>query len=300
MPVIKINDLDLSNITFSDIKTDNNGRKMVFVNNNGGKILVQTPKMFAPNGLKRWRKKDATDNKDDSFEIELSFIGEDNDSKNGKEIHNMHKKLEEFDNLIKNKIQEHSKEWLGKPKVSMELIENAFYTPIVKIATDKEGNILDYPSRVRVKLDRERNGDNFTGRFLSHKRPPTEILVFNHNKERIPMNEDNFELVIPKASQVIAVMELVYLSITTKVSAKWKLVQAKVESNSTNITSYAMLDDVEEANYENEVSLKNLSLEEQPQQHLEEHPEEHPEEQENDPLEPEPVVVVKSKRVSKK
>lgn len=246
MPVIKATDLDLSKLTFSEVKTDNNGRKMVFVNLNGGKVIVQTPKMYVPNGIKRWRKKDAVDNKDDSFEMEMSFGGEDKQDKNAQAIKTFHEKMSGFDDLVKNHIKDHSKELLGKPKVTMELIENAFHTPVVRLAMDKEGNVLDYPSRVRVKLDRERSGDDFTGRFLSCKRPSTEILMYDQNKEQLPMDENNFETVVPKNSQVVAVLELVYLTITTKVSAKWKLVQAKVERNQTNITGYAMLDDDDE------------------------------------------------------
>lgn len=246
MPVIKSTDLDLSKLTFSDVKTDNNGRKMVFVNLNGGKVIIQTPKMYVPNGIKRWRKKDAVDNKDDSFEMEMSFSGEDKEDKNSQSIHTFHEKMSGFDTLVKNHIKDHSKELLGKPKVTMELIENAFHTPVVRLAMDKEGNILDYPSRVRVKLDRERDADDFTGRFLSCKRPPTEILMYDTDKKQIPMDEDNFETVVPKNSQVVAVLELVYLTVTTKVSAKWKLVQAKVERSQTNITGYAMLDEDDE------------------------------------------------------
>ena len=246
MPVIKVNDLDLSKVTFSEVKTDNNGRKMVFMNNNGGKVIIQTPKMYVPNGIKRWRKKDAVDNKDDSFEMEMSFGGADKDTPNSRAIKNMHEKMQQFDELVKNHIKDHSKELLGKPKVTMELIENAFHTPVVRVAMDKEGNILDYPSRMRVKLDRERSGDDFTGQFLSCKRPATEILMYDQDKKQIPMDENNFETVVPKNSQVVGVLELVYLTITTKVSAKWKLVQAKVERNQTNITGYAMLDDEDE------------------------------------------------------
>lgn len=239
MPVIKATSLDLSKISFSDVKTDNHGRKMVFVNYQGGKILVQTPKMYVPNGIKRWRKKDATDNKDDSFEMEMSFGGSDTNS----DISEFHGKMEQFDELVKNHILTHSKEMLGKPKISMELIENAFYSPTVRIPMDKEGNVLDYPSRIRAKLDRERTGDDFTGRFLSYKKPATPVLMFDESKELLDMNEDNFESVVPKNSQVVAVLELVYLTITTKVSAKWKLVQAKVARNQNAITGYAMLDD---------------------------------------------------------
>lgn len=245
MSIIKAVNLDLNKVSFSDVKTDNHGRKMVYVNYTGGKIMVQTPKMYVPNGIKRWRKKDAVDNKDDSFEMELSFGGEDNTDKNSTEIRTFHERLEQFDDLVKQTIMSRSKEWLGKPKVSMETIEDAYYSPCVRIPTDKDGNVLDYPSRVRVKLDRERetDSDNFTGRFLSNKRFKTPVLMFDDSKNPIEMNENNFDLVVPKGSQVICVLELVYLSITSKVSAKWKLVQAKVFRNQQSITGYAMIDE---------------------------------------------------------
>lgn len=295
MPVIKATNLDLSKVTFSDVKTDNHGRKMVFVNYDGGKVLVQTPKMYVPNGLKRWRKKDATDNKDDSFEMELSFSGEDKNS----DIREFHNKMEQFDELVKKQIIAHSKEWLGKPKVSMELVENAFYSPSVRVPMDKEGNVLDYPSRVRAKLDRERKGDDFTGRFLSYKKPPTPVLMFDESKTLIEMNEDNFESVVPKGSQVVAVLELVYLTITTKVSAKWKLVQAKVARNQQTITGYAMIDDEESAAQE-DLDSENAA-ESAPAADAEVEDEDVEEDEDEDVQEddleeePEPVVVSKPK-----
>lgn len=300
MPVIKATDLDLSKLTFSEVKTDNNGRKMVFVNLNGGKVIVQTPKMYVPNGIKRWRKKDAVDNKDDSFEMEMSFGGEDKLDKNAQAIKTFHEKMSGFDDLVKNHIKDHSKELLGKPKVTMELIENAFHTPVVRLAMDKEGNVLDYPSRIRVKLDRERSGDDFTGRFLSCKRPPTEILMYDQNKEQLPMDENNFETVVPKNSLVVAVLELVYLTITTKVSAKWKLVQAKVERNQTNITGYAMLDEDETPDLDSETPVETLTaqtakvtVEDDPVETGEEVDEDLDDDlDEEDEPEPEPVPVV--------
>ncbi len=304
MSIIKAVNLDLNKVSFSDVKTDNNGRKMVYVNYNGGKIMVQTPKMYVPNGIKRWRKKDAVDNKDDSFEMELSFGGEDKEDKNSVEIKEFHNKLEQFDSLVKNAIMSKSKEWLGKPKVSMETIEDAYYAPSVKIPTDKDGNVLDYPSRVRAKIDRERDGDsdNFTGRFLSNKRFKTPVLMFDESKNQIDMNESNFEMVVPKGSQVICVLELVYLSITTKVSAKWKLVQAKVYRNQQSITGYAMLDEEQEElelESENEDELvqetKKLNVSEDvedPEEQEDEQEESEVVEEESDEVEEEPVVVI--------
>jgi hypothetical protein len=267
---------------------------MVFVNYDGGKIMVQTPKMYVPNGLKRWRKKEATDNKDDSFEMELSFSGEDKNA----DIREFHSKMEQFDELVKKEIMAHSKEWLGKPKVSMELIENAFYSPSVRVPMDKEGNVLDYPSRVRAKLDRERKGDDFTGRFLSYKKPPTPVLMFDDSKNLIEMNEDNFESVVPKGSQVVAVLELVYLTITTKVSAKWKLVQAKVSRNQQTITGYAMIDDEEvQEDLESEPVKETSEHQEEvvDEEVQEEEDEDDVQEDELEEEEPEPVVVAKPK-----
>ena len=290
MSIIKAVNLDLNKVSFSDVKTDNNGRKMVYVNYNGGKIMVQTPKMYVPNGIKRWRKKDAADNKDDSFELELSFGGEDKEDKNSLEIRDFHNKLEQFDGLVKNAIMSKSKEWLGKPKVSMETIEDAYYVPSVKIPTDKDGNILDYPSRVRAKLDRERdNADGFTGRFLSNKRFKTPVLIFDENKSQLDLDESNFDTTVPKGSQVICVLELVYLSITSKISAKWKLVQAKVFKNQQRITGYAMIDDEssqqkEDLDTENEVveATKALSVEESVKESVEGSLEEQVEEEEEE------------------
>lgn len=306
MSIIKAVNLDLNKVSFSDVKTDNHGRKMVYVNYNGGKIMVQTPKMYVPNGIKRWRKKDAVDNKDDSFEMEMSFGGEDKEDKNSVEIREFHTKLGDFDELVKQAIVSKSKEWLGKPKVSMETVEDAYYVPSVKIPTDKDGNVLSYPSRVRVKLDRERelDSDNFTGRFLSSKKYKTPVLIFDNNKSQLEMNESNFDMVVPKGSQVVAVLELVYLSITSKISAKWKLVQAKVYKNQQSITGYAMLDEDEEHQddldtAEDEVveATKNLNVNEHEEVVEEENEElvEHDEEAVEEEEEEEEVVVAPPK-----
>ncbi len=245
--IVKATDLDLSKVTFSDVKTDNHGRKMVYINMNNGKILVQTPKMYASNGIKKWRKKEALDNKDDKFEMELSFYGENGSDKNAQDIKGFHEKMEEFDELVKSKVLEKSREWLGMPKLDMNTLESVMYTPMVKVPKDKEGNELPYPSRIRVKLDRETDSSgNPSGRFISNKKFKTEVLVFDENKAQLDLNEENAERVIPKGCQVVTLMELVYLSLSkTTISTKWKFVQAKVYRNKDSITGYAMLDDDE-------------------------------------------------------
>ncbi|NBO98916.1 MAG: hypothetical protein EBU90_02140 [Proteobacteria bacterium] len=271
MGIVKGSAFDLSKVTFSDVKTDVHGRKMVYVNgDSNGKIMVQTPKMYAPNGIKKWRKKDATDNKDDKFELELSFYGENRTDKNSQEISEFKKTWEDFDELIKDKVIEKSKEWLSMPKLDKATLESVMYTPMVKVPKDKEGNELPYPSRIRIKIDREMDTvGNFTGRFLSNKKFKTEVLLFDENKQTIQINEDIAETVVPKGSQVVCIMELVYLSLSkTTISTKWKLVQAKVFRNKDTINQYAMLDDEdsdldteEQAETGVEGALDNLNIE---------------------------------------
>lgn len=288
MVLVKASNLDLSQVTFSDVKTDNHGRKMVFINKNSGKIMVQTPKMYAPNGIKRWRKKDALDNKDDKFEMELSFYGENGTDKNSQEIREFKQKWEEFDTLIKNKVVEKAKEWLGMPKLDLNTLESVMYTPMVKVPKDKEGNELPYPSRVRAKIDRETDAaGNFSGRFLSNKKFKTEVLIFDESKNKLDVNEDNAETIVSKGSQVVCILELVYLSLSkTTISTKWKLVQAKVFRNQESITDYAMLDDnsvQEDLDTDEPVVEKTIKqvelLHEEPQEESEEESDEESEEE---------------------
>jgi hypothetical protein len=302
MSIVKAETFDLSKVTFSDVKLDQHGRKMIYVNGEHGRILVQTPKMYAPNGIKRWRKKDAVDNKDDKFELELSFYGEDSNPA----MKTFHEKWHEFDDLIKNAVMEKSKEWLGKSKVSMDVVEDK-YISMVRIPK-KDDEILPYPHRIRAKLDREQdsNGD-FTGRFLSNKRFKTGLLLFDENKNQLELNENNAEMVVPKGSQVVCVLECVYLSISTNISVKWKLVQAKVFRKANTITEYAMLDDDEVHTEQPAVAVQeDLDTEKESEQESEDEQEEETAqaevEAEKDPLDSEseeevkPVVKKRTKR----
>lgn len=237
--ILKINDLDLSKLKFSDVKVNAQGRKLVFVNNNDKKIILQTPKMYLPNGINRWRQKDVLDNKSDAFEMELSFGGDSPD------VIGFHEKMKEYDEIVKQQILENPKDWVNKQKISLETIEDAFYNPVVRLAYDKNHNKIDYPDRIKIKIDREKDGDDYTGKFLSNKKFKTPVLGFDTNRNPIEFNESNYEQAVPKGSHVVCIIELVYISIAAKISTKWKLVQFKVFKNQQNINDYALIDDEE-------------------------------------------------------
>lgn len=242
--LIKTSQFETSNVTFT-LKVDKETkRKIVYVNHNKKPILVQTPKMYLPNGVKRW----ASNSYPESFEMELSF-GEDKENVvNNEKIKEFHTKMKELDNAIINEILNNSKEWIGKPKTTLEMIEEAFYpNPIVRVPKDKEGNVLEYPDRMRLKVEREREGDDFTGHFVSNRRAKTKVLAFDEHNAPIQFDESSYETAVPKGSKGIVVMELVNINIVgDKVYPKWKLVQTKVFRNQKSITSNIMLDDDDE------------------------------------------------------
>ena len=131
------------------------------------------------------------------------------------------------------------------------------YNSNVKIAKDKDEKILDYPAHMKIKLDREKIGDNdFSGKFLSSKKYKTEVLIYDDNNDRVNFEEKNAESVISKGCNVIAIIELVYLTINTKVTCKWKLVQLKLFKNESSITNYIILDEDEEEKEPTEVTKK--------------------------------------------
>lgn len=241
MSIIKAQNLDLNTFTFSEPKVDPGTKaKRIFVNSNGSKVVIQTPKMYVPTGITRWRKPDAVDNKDDSFEVEMSFGGDSAD------VAAFHQKMKEYDTIVKQKIQENSLAWIGKQKASMETIEDAFYIPTVKIAVDRNKEPLDYPDRIKAKIDRDRVGDEFSGEFISNKRFNTKVLAFDKDKNSLVFNESTYDKVIPKGSRVICILELVYIFCSKQVSTKWKLVQVKVFSENNSIDSYAIDDETED------------------------------------------------------
>lgn len=248
MSILTTDTFNVKNITFSDVKTDIHGRKMVFLNHKGGKIQLQLPKMYSPFGIKKWRKADDNTNKDDKFEMELSFKGTQNTDKNGQKIKKLHESLLELDELIKEKCIENCKSWIGVNKIDKSTFEEMMYKPNVRVSKDKDGNVLDYPDRFRVKIDRDidQNG-NPSGKLLSCKKNKTSIIVVDNDNNQTLLTEDNAEKIISRNSQVITIVQLVYLSLSkTAVSTKWKLIQAKVYPDAKPITNVVIVDEDED------------------------------------------------------
>ena len=240
--VLRAQNLKLNNVTFSETKPLSiPGAKLAYINLNGGKIVVQGPKMQSRFGIRRWLNEE---NGKYDYDIELSF------DENSQDLLQKNKELDE---IIKKQIKAKSKEWLGKPSISDELL-NDKYKPIVKLnerITLKNGEIKDFPPSFVLKLA----GDQESNKFQSSK--DIELLFFDSNKNKMDVNLDDFvkngdnkfdvHRLIAGNTCIIPVYEVSFLSFTkTSIKPRLKLVQAKVFPNTANvINSYIMEDDEE-------------------------------------------------------
>lgn len=299
--IITPEQMNPSELTFSKVFTDNNNRKMVFVNNGSSKVIVATPKMWLPKGISRIRKKDAKNDKEDSFVVDLSL----------QETDPLFHKLTELDEVVKQQIKKNSMEWLKKAKVNDEVVEDR-YKPIVSIYAP-EGRDKIYHS-VQLKVERESDGsDGFTGRFLSNKSSKSSLLFFDGNtksKNPVEINENNFSTMVPKGCQARCLMELVYITISQRVSVKWRLIQMEVYRREGSISTYAFptsdeytvdnnkedLDTYDEETDDKMQVDKKVEVDEE----VDESEQESDVEQEQEPEpEPEPVKTAKKKRSAK-
>ena len=257
--VLKAQNLKLNNVTFSDTKPLNiPGAKLAYINLNGGKIIVQGPKMRTTSGVRRWLNEE---NGKYDYDMELSFDDNSQD---------LLQKNQELDTIIRNKIKEKSKEWLGKDSISDELLDDK-YKPIVKLNNNiklKNGDVKDFSPSFVLKL----TADQESNKFQSSK--DVELLFFDDNKTKMDVLADDFvkndrfdtHRVLSGNTYIIPVYEVSFLSFTkTSIKPRLKLVQAKVFPNKANVINSYVMDDEDENDVQDDLDTdgdKNVEVSE--------------------------------------
>lgn len=153
------NDFKIENVEYGEVKKLGDGAggknvaKMVPLYYNKKPLVLQTCEMYSPFGLNTFA---GDDGKADTYSIDLSF--RDMESREClKELYNMMSALDERN--VSECVDVNSMEWLGKKKVSRDVVE-ALYTPVIKMAKDKETRepTDKYPATFKVKLPTTGNG----------------------------------------------------------------------------------------------------------------------------------------------
>lgn len=157
-------------MTVSAPKVLSSGAKQAYLNYEGERLVMQTAvNMAAPFGLNVADKFGPPE-----YSVNLSFRGQDQNP----EIKQFMDAIAAIDEYMINEGVRNSKAWF-KDTLGREVVK-AFYTSSLKYSKDKDGNVLDYPPTIRLKL--RKFGEEFETKFYDndgtpHKGIPVEDLL---------------------------------------------------------------------------------------------------------------------------
>lgn len=176
----------VTKLSISAPKTLDSGAKTAYLNYDGGKLIFQTAaEMTIPYGLGKFDQGPKADNPD--FSIDLSFKGYDTP---GTAVHAYHNALSELDKFVMDEAYKNRGSWFSGGATKSREVINAFYTPTIKVAIDKQGNPKPYPPTQKIKL-RKISGD-------------FEVKIYDSEKKRITEPVDE---VLVKGSTVTVIVE---------------------------------------------------------------------------------------------
>ena len=213
-------EFDIANVTFSDVRTLENGGKLAYVSYNGAPLVVQTPQMSAPFGMSMW---DNDGKAAPKYSLDLSFKGLDASPK----LQAFYDMLEHLDNRLVDHGYDNQNTWFkGKKYGSREIVE-ALYTPVIKFAKDRDtGERTDkYPPTVKLSVP-FRDG-NFS------------CDVFDSQRRQLDLNA-----VETKGAAVTAIVQCTGVWFAGgKFGISWRVIQAKISPNDMSFSGFAFMND---------------------------------------------------------
>ena len=157
--ILRLKNLDVSKLTFSDVKHLQSGGKTVYINYDGSKGVFQTPVCFAPYGIQLPMNvtEDSPASKK-SYSIEVSLSG----MESVPEVKLLFTTLREIEEWVIKAAFKNSVLWFGQQYTIDGL--RALFQPIIKYSKDKNtGKIkTEYPPTFKVKLPWSPEKDEFT------------------------------------------------------------------------------------------------------------------------------------------
>jgi len=226
MEIIKAQNLDADELMFGEVKKTASGGKSVYINTlNGNGLIIQTPFMRTPFGIKTY------DEESTNFSVDLSL----DDSEVCTRIKENFGKLDErmIADAIKNSL-----EWFQKKKVEKNVL-NELYNKQVRYSYDKTtGEINDkYAPTIKFKVP------FYDGKFT--------CKVYDENKELI--TDDLKEVLVP-GCEIKALLQCGGIwFISGKYGITWRAKQLIVK-RPVGFDNYAFIDsDCDEENTANDI-----------------------------------------------
>ena len=131
--------VDFNKIKIDGIKTNKYGGRSARINYDGGRFLIQTPRLRLPFGLGVYEEKD-----DDGrvvktkYSLDYSFAGFRADERNAEKplVKRFFEFVEKLEDFVKQEAKKNSFKWIGEPDAADPTIR-ALFRPIIKYARDK-------------------------------------------------------------------------------------------------------------------------------------------------------------------
>ncbi len=212
---------NVSKLSISAPKTLDSGAKTAYLNYDGGKFIFQSAKeMTIPYGLNKFDQGQKADNPE--FSIDLSFKGYDTE---GTSINKYHEALSQLDNFVVEEAYKNRATWFSGGATKSKEVINAFYTPIIKVPIDKQGNPKPYPPTQKVKLRK------LGGEF--------EVKIYDADKKRIT---DPIDEVLVKGTTVTVIIECGGIWFAGgKFGISWRAKQIMVHKSPERLSDFAFV-----------------------------------------------------------
>jgi hypothetical protein len=218
--VVLASNFNTQKISFSQLRVLDSGGKQAYINYDAGMFVFQTPNCALPYGMSAFDKAGPV-----KYSVELSLRGYEDPSNKMKGFHDALSRLDEYmiDQGVKN-----SKLWF-KSDLSRDVIK-AFYTPMVRLAKDKEGNPKPYPPTIKLSLRQKRDSQEFDVQCYDDKRT---------QYKGIPLEE-----LLVKGAQTTCLIQCTGVWFAgSKFGLSWKLVQAMVTSLPQSSRNFTFVDE---------------------------------------------------------
>jgi hypothetical protein len=218
--VVLASNFNTQKISFSQLRVLDSGGKQAYINYDGSMFVFQTPNCRLPYGMSAFDKAGPI-----KYSVELSLQGYDEAGSKMKTFYDALAKLDDYmiDQGVKN-----SKQWF-KSDLSRDVIK-AFYTPLIRIPLDKDGNRKPYPPTIKLSLRQKRDSQDFDVQCYDEKR---------NLYKGIPLEE-----LLVKGAQVTCLIQCTGVWFAgSKFGLSWKLVQSIVTSLPQSARSFTFVDE---------------------------------------------------------
>ena len=220
--IVKIGDFNVSSLSIGPMKSLESGGKMAslfykYADGGSSMLTTQVGSLSLPYGMNVFDKAGPV-----KYSMDLSLRGHEENPK-VKAIYDAFMALDEWmiDQGVKN-----SKAWF-KADLNRDVVK-AFYTPMVKIAKDAEGNPKPYPPTFKINLKKQ--NDQFDVKVYDDQARPYE---------GVPLED-----LLVKGAMVTSLIQCTSVWFAgSKFGLSWKAKQIRMDKVPESIRGYAFLED---------------------------------------------------------